>query len=82
MTATGLEPTTSYFINEHSNHLAKLAKYWVNVSLRTKWLWVWVQSQSLDYLMDGESGKDEPEDIVNENIDTDISKEERESYDK
>ena len=32
--------------------------------------------------MDGESGKDEPEDIVNENIDTDISKEERESYDK
>ena len=80
MTATELEPTTTYFLNEHStiqpnwpndcghvtwqehavkwtvqisthntaqlNHLASLTK-WLSVCLRTKWLWVRVQLQSL-----------------------------------
>ena len=37
MTATGLEPTTTYFVSEDSTRLASLAK-WLSFPLRTKWL--------------------------------------------
>ena len=43
MTATGLKPTTTWFLNEHSTSLAK----WLSVRLWTKWLWVRGQLQSL-----------------------------------
>ena len=33
---TKFEPTTFYFVNKHSNRLAK----WLSARLRTKWLWV------------------------------------------
>ena len=42
-TATGLEPRTTEFLNEHSTSLAK----WLSVRLRTQWFWVRVQLQSL-----------------------------------
>ena len=41
MTVTGLEPTTTSIINEHSTK-------WLSVGLLTKWLWVPVQLQSLE----------------------------------
>ena len=47
MTATGLEPTTTYFVNKHSTiwpNLVSLAK-WLSVRLRNKWLWVRVPLQ-------------------------------------
>ena len=51
--ATGFEPTTTQFDNEHStvqpnwpNDLAKLPK-WSSVRLQTKWLWVLIPLQSL-----------------------------------
>ena len=44
MTATGLEPTTTKFVNEHST----IWPNWpLSVRLRTKWLWVRVQLQPL-----------------------------------
>ena len=39
---TKFEPTTFYFVNKHSNRLAK----WLSARLRTKWLWVRVQLES------------------------------------
>ena len=41
VTATGLERTTTYVVNE------QLAK-WLRVRLRSKWLWVRVPLQSLN----------------------------------
>ena len=46
MTATGLEPRTTYFINEHLSTLASLAK-WLSVRLWIKWWWVRILLQSL-----------------------------------
>ena len=42
VTATGLEPRTTYFLNEHST----IWLNWLSVRLRNKWFWVWVQLQS------------------------------------
>ena len=41
MTATRFEPTTTWFVNEHS--IIKRLK----LHLRTKWLWVWIPLLSL-----------------------------------
>ena len=49
LTATGLKPRTTYFLNEHSTSLAK----WLSVRLRTKWFWVRVQLQSLHLQISG-----------------------------
>ena len=40
VTATGFEPTTTYFVNEHSTK-------WLRVRLRSKWLWVRISLLSL-----------------------------------
>ena len=45
VTTTGDKPTTTYFVNEHSGHVASLAK-WLSFRLRTKWLWVWILLES------------------------------------
>ena len=41
----GLEPTTTYFVKEHSTETNQFAK-WLNVRLRTKWLCVRVHTTS------------------------------------
>ena len=45
MTATGFQPTTTYFVNEHKK-LVSLAK-WLSVRLQARWLWVRIPLQSL-----------------------------------
>ena len=48
VTTTGLEPTTTYLVCKRTlTHLATLACKWLNVRLRTEWLWVRVPLQSL-----------------------------------
>ena len=43
VTATGLEPRTTEFLNEHST----IWLNWLSVRLRTQWFWVRVQLQSI-----------------------------------
>ena len=50
LAATEFEPTNNYLVKEHSTSLASLAKC-LSVHLRTKWLWVRIPLQLLNYLI-------------------------------